>query len=654
MHTRYRPHPRFAFILLFFALFIGGCAKNADPISGPDTPAATGGSISDEARKASLDTLSAFFNSLPGDDPAADRQTVLKFLKTRPEFEATGMSPDGGNVWARFVDGRLALFVNNRTPDSIIVNPRVDGVGIQRQNNRVKKTADGFPSSSSARILNSLGPGFPYAQRTVDSLRIWCSLAGYTLSTPDVATIEKLKSMDGDGIFYWATHGGYAENRDGSESTVFSMYTADVVTLQNEIKYVSDLNTFHVVYIHAPEALHDRGFVRGAGRFDGEWHYGVDLSFIGANLSFANNSLVYFDACNSGGIDKARSQPLMAKAGFYLGWTVMVDDKFADVAARFFFDRALGMNRNDPKVSPPQRPFFIGDVLADMTRRGLDWDPRDQTRLVHPFEPVLTTLRLLAPSIGYTSGPADVSSNSYSIGGDFADDPGADGEALLNGKPLTIIKWTKGEVTVQKPDAGGELVVRVRKIRSNPVRLTEWHGTFDYTYTGQGSLKQHIVINVGFLADVHSYRPNILASSMYMPFAGLGRSVMWLKTTTCTYECSGEYRDNSGVLQESWQGSGTLPMVDLGSTATGFSAYAMIDSAGTSSPLNLIVNGTFTRTTKDGGSSAQPLNLTTSSIVLKHSMPDFVMKAGSASLSGGTMTWKDMTAAFPPDPKGAQ
>jgi hypothetical protein len=98
MNNWYPSQMRFRSMILVFALFIGGCAKEPDPIAGPDTPRATGGSISDEARKVSLDTLDAFFSRLPGVDPAADRQTVLNFLKTRPEFEATGMSPDGGNV----------------------------------------------------------------------------------------------------------------------------------------------------------------------------------------------------------------------------------------------------------------------------------------------------------------------------------------------------------------------------------------------------------------------------------------------------------------------------------------------------------------------------------------------------------------------------
>jgi hypothetical protein len=379
----------------------------------------------------------------------------------------------------------------------------------------------------------------------------------------------------------------------------------------------------------------------------------VDLYFIGANLSFANNSLVYFDACNSGGIDKARFQPIMAKAGFYLGWTEPVDDKDADVAARFFFDRTLGMNRNTPKLTPPQRPFFIEDVLSDMTKRGLDQSPSFSSRLVNPFELVLSGPHLLAPSIGLTNGQGDVSSSAYTIIGMFADNPGAAGVVLLNDKPVTISSWTPEEITIQKPQGGGTLVVTVRNVKSNPVNLTEWSGTLDYTYLGKGTLREHIVINLKFWADVHSFRPNMLQPSMYS-LLGLSRWVEWMKTSSCSYECSGEYRDNSGALQETWKGAASLPMNDFMSPGNGFSASALIDSAGTRSALEVHVNGMYTRWTKTDGESQQPLNLNAFSIDLKHTMPDFGIKGGSMSVNGGTLTWTNMPASFPPDPKAAQ
>jgi hypothetical protein len=95
-------------------------------------------------------------------------------------------------------------------------------------------------------------------------------------------------------------------------------------------------------------------------------------------------------------------------------------------------------------------------------------------------------------------------------------------------------------------------------------------------------------------------------------------------------------------------------MSDLGSPNSVFSASALIDSAGTNSGLFLVVGGTYTRWTKANGESQQPLNFNVANIDLKHSMPDFTIKGGTMSMNGGTLTWTDMPAAYPPDPKAAQ
>jgi hypothetical protein len=191
-------------------------------------------------------------------------------------------------------------------------------------------------------------------------------------------------------------------------------------------------------------------------------------------------------------------------------------------------------------------------------------------------------------------------------------------------------------------------------VKSNPVNLTEWSGTLDYTYTGRGTLKQHIVINLKFWADVHTFRPNIIQPAMYMPFAGMGRPVEWMKTSSCSYEASGEYKDSFGEVQETWQGGATLPMGDLGSAGNGFSGSGLIDSAGTNSALMIFVGGKYTRWTKASGEVQLPLNLTVVNIDLKHTMPDFGIRGGSMNVGGGMLTWTDMPASFPPNPKAAQ
>jgi hypothetical protein len=141
---------------------------------------------------------------------------------------------------------------------------------------------------------------------------------------------------------------------------------------------------------------------------------------------------------------------------------------------------------------------------------------------------------------------------------------------------------------------------------------------------------------------------------MYMPFAGMGRPVEWMKSSSCSWEASGEFKDSFGEVQETWQGGATLPIGDLGSSGNGFSGSGLIDSAGTRSALFLVMTGTYTRWLKNGGESQQPLNFSVVNIDVTHSMPDFKINGGSMNVGGGTLTWTDMPASFPPDPKATQ
>jgi hypothetical protein len=76
-----------------------------------------GGEITVEQRTKALDDLASFHESLPGEDPEADRQALVDYMTSRPEFEAAGIV-DGGSVWGRFADGRLVIFANKPRPSA--------------------------------------------------------------------------------------------------------------------------------------------------------------------------------------------------------------------------------------------------------------------------------------------------------------------------------------------------------------------------------------------------------------------------------------------------------------------------------------------------------------------------------------------------------
>ncbi|HLP15678.1 MAG TPA: hypothetical protein VK470_05435, partial [Bacteroidota bacterium] len=243
--------------LLFSIALIGsGCSKKQDPVGAgttPETPITPTGTISDAALLSSIDTLTTFLNTLSGADPAADNLATLTYLRAHPEFEASGISPDGGNVWARFVDGSPLLVLNNRTPGSAAqgilrgeLTPKPD---------MLHKTVEAFPGASKARIMNSLGTAFVASAQTVTMLRSWCKQAGYTLSTPDNPTIDNLRSMNGDGIFYWTTHGGTGYNHQLASQPIFALWTTDEVNAVNVPKYRALVDSGSLVYAAAPNDL---------------------------------------------------------------------------------------------------------------------------------------------------------------------------------------------------------------------------------------------------------------------------------------------------------------------------------------------------------------------------------------------------------------
>jgi len=49
-----------------------------------------------------------------------------------------------------------------------------------------------------------------------------------------------------------------------------------------------------------------------------------------------------------------------------------------------------------------------------------------------------------------------------------------------------------------------------------------------------------------------------------------------------------------------------------------------------------------------------PLQFAAQSLVLKHSTPGFVFAGGTQTSGNETVTWKEMTPSFLPDPKAAQ
>ncbi len=623
------------------------CKKEASPV-GPDQNFVQT-SVGDSIRMVVLDSLESRINSLAGSDRNVSNQAILTYLQSRSEFEASGIETDG-SVWGRFTDGRLFVFANNFSAPDTGAPPGIPGSAMFRPAFSSFAQVSNLPQNSDARLLNSLGSAFDYTgfgltgfSETITDLAAWFNSAGYTPVSGASAAVNALKSVAGDGVFYWSAHGAFGKDRPGNK--VYGVWTSTERDTSWEFVYKKDLDDGNLIYFSAP---HEKGSL--LGKDVSKIHYAITAKFVTQYMSFGQNSVVFINACSS--FDQAFRDACKTKgAGMYIGWTAPTNPHDAVKSARFYFDRMLGTNMQDPVENPPQRPFDHHLIVEDMYYKGLDVSgTAEYGPAALYYDESAGDVDLLAPSILQAYIFPIPGDNDFYIDGLFGDNPAGGGTVLVGGSPLTIKLWQPTKITCSRPTTGGDLVVRVRGRQSNAIQLTQWSVTIDYTVTGPGTLKRNIVMNVDLISDIHSFRlrpavPPIFFNPRYTHTLG---------TSSCTYECSGEYRDEENELIEAWSGSGSVPLYVTMAEPVGFNVVAVIDSVGKTSYFNILFSGFFIRTTSAGPSQEQ-LRIDYSLGNMETSMSaSFSFPGNSVSDGNGTetavLTWGAMNATFPPDP----
>jgi len=649
MFFRRRLLPGSPGFLLAFLLLVASCSKDS---SNPTDPGGgggggggggTGGSVSDSLRTVVFDSLEAYSTRLPGVSAAADNQAMLAYIRTRPEFEASGILAD--NVWARFRDGRLYVFVNNFSGDDVdsVVYPAALRATPRNPLQGPVLFDENLPEGSGARIMNSLGSHFNrsgtdemnYARARTD-IQGWLQQAGYTNLQTD-PTIDQLKGVAHDGVVYWSSHGSYgiAHNND----TLFGVWTATDRGILTDTVYAADLNDGSLIYF---SAAHDAGLLRPTRRM----RYAITHRFVTKHMSFGRNCVVFMNACGSDDND-FRAAVLGKNAGLYLGWDNTINAATACRIGRFFYDRALGANAERPVMSPPQKGYQTYDAWGFMYTVGLAETQIDRGNgIVHAnlhYSPMLANVTLLRPLI-YHVAPSETETR---IVGWFGTNPGA-GQATVSvgGTNVPIQTWQGATTLVCAPvNDGGQVVVTVRGRKSHPFPLTRFRGTFDYEFTSRGSLRQHVTVDIEFLADVRTNRIRVDET----PSWELPRTIYAIQATRGAYEASGEYRDQQGNLVETWSGDGILALRPQGSTGTGVSVSGVIDMTGlVQSFVAVDVSAPYTR----NGSTAQ-LRLQYDAGNLRTQMTNAFVIPGAQHTGGSgdervTATFSNFTATFAP------
>jgi hypothetical protein len=251
---------------------------------------------------------------------------------------------------------------------------------------------------------------------------------------------------------------------------------------------------------------------------------------------------------------------------------------------------------------------------------------------------------MLRPFI-YSVGAA---ANELTIVGWVGENPGAGLATVRVGATAAPIRSWGGATTLHcnPVQNGGDVVVTVNGVKSLPVPLTKFQGTYDYTYRERGSLTQRATIPFEFLADVRTYRVRIDEAPQWR----LPRPIFAINTTGGTFEASGEYRNQQGDLVEVWTGSGTLTLSKPGSTGNEVNLGGMIDKTGlASTSIYVGMSGTYQK-----DNSAAIMSIKYDVATLSSPMSDafsisgatYTGASGSASWEG---TFSNITATFTPE-----
>lgn len=546
-----------------------------DAILPPLNPNLPGTPIADEQRLSILEDCRSKLEELGNAKKLEDKLHLMAWLLQKTGFQSAGFLPESNAVYAVFTDGRIVLFVDTPKTDEL------PGGGRKRTGaedvSPVKSSArrQEVPKANKASLFNGMGKYF--GDNTLAIEKIFKeSKRKYTVERK-IASIENLKSVTGDAVFYLYTHGGggaIPNPPPKKDSTyVMSLWTTDPVNSANEKAFKQELDEKKLAYMFST--------------FDTDKpvpHYGITGGFIKAYMSFAENSIIYVDACNSnrtvstgGAFTNLVMDKAVNKRATYIGWTFETNEFMATQASQFIFDRLLGANTagsgstSIPKEDPEQRPFDLDRIFSDLKRRGFDVCANGATLM---YNSRASDEILLTPNIERMEMYEHT--NILSIYGNFGSEKG---KVTIGGKEITnILDWTPGTINCEIPETGdgsaGDVIVSVHDHPSNPVPLTAWDIKLNYA-TDDNGVRLEGAINLRLRADIHPTRtapaepPSLPEFVDYSPSSGY----LFSNSSNATYHIGGQKYARCNVApcvsyfeEIPTVKSGTVPYLKLGAT----------------------------------------------------------------------------------------
>ena len=452
--------------------------------------------ITDEQRLEILDDFRNKAIELNNLVTAEDRAQFLEWLSTHPHIADAGYAEE--DVYAVFDDDRVAFFVRTPLNDS---TGRKAGGGramqriVQPLSNA--RTND-LPKTKKVSLFSGLGQYFSDSRIGIEKA-FSKVITQYQLSYLD-ASVENLKAVSGDAVFYINTHGGAGDipySAGVRSSFIMALWTTDSCTAENERKYKADIDSLNLVYMFATYDTQTP-----------EWHYAITHKFIKKYMTFGENCLIYADGCNTfssiRGAKEIRDEVIRKatnQQATYIGWTAVSIHDVAQKAAHFVFERLLG---NVASEDPIQRPFDLARIFQDLRNRGWDKNARG-AELTYQSTSFDVDQILLVPTID--SLMIDEYTSTLMIAGLFGSDIG---KVTIDGFPAEVIAWNPYGVVCKLKESGlgsaGNVVVHsALGHQSNPVPITEWNIKLHYS-TNDNGVKFSGECTLRLRADIHPRR----------------------------------------------------------------------------------------------------------------------------------------------------
>jgi hypothetical protein len=556
-----------------------------------------------------VETILSKFENRPRLDPQADDEAIVAFANGLPQVASAILQVNPPGVSITFNDAQEPLYLLNNV--KLPAHPVLNAAATTKSKSELRTdgphsaalvapatgnpgAAPDLPMSSQVRVLDAIGSGFPTSNADIAG---WLTANGYQEVAGADASEKSLRTVVGDGVFYFGTHGG-------AIGDFFLLWTAtpwDPACDPNSMSTFCPDSTLRddVKDGYAKQMGVDDFFDKGIQQWRTKDHFAITTAFIDHYWqAFAQTAFVYIDACSSDDLSDTRVQVFVneilnvKKASLFAGWTGTVDNGIAVNTSKLVFDRLLGANEFCPEdgtlchpgaAAPPafaQRAFDFKQVEEDLPLHGLGNDGAADLHFKPNAELVpATSFGILAPSISNMTVDETKGQGQLTIEGIFGQDPRKggspnDGVVTVGGpnSPVKIVSWTPEEIIVNLTSSGpggfGDVQVVVRQHKSNVARLTEWLATFQGVWAGNDSLKQTINFQPAFRLDLRQYRP-VIHKPPVEPSSVFFESIA-SPVSTGSFACTGVgiyTHPGKSIDTFTWTGSGDLPLLPAGSAS---------------------------------------------------------------------------------------